>query len=111
MTHHAPLPCLAFACLAFATVLFGCATAPQPSSSATPAAVRELDCRQLSAEIAAAKEVQRAALDKEENAWKAVIPVAVVARYAQGKKAAGEAQQRIGELQAAAQRKACVTPW
>ena len=95
--------------IAIAAIMSGCATAPQTASAPAPAA--SLDCRRISAEIAAAKETQRAANESGDNAWKAVIPVAVVARFAQGKKTAAEAQERIAQLQAAASRKGCLTSW
>jgi hypothetical protein len=107
MTHYALFP--VSLSIAIATIMSGCATSPQMAPAPAPAA--SLDCRTISAEIAAAKETRRAANESGDNAWKAVIPVAVVARFAQGKKTAAEAQERIEQHQAAASRKACLTPW
>jgi hypothetical protein len=42
---------------------------------------------------------RRAALDKQQGAWKAVIPVAVVGRYARARAEAAEAGQRHADLQ------------
>jgi hypothetical protein len=81
--------------LALAAVLLaGCAGTP--TNSAPTAAG---DCKVLTASLATTDEERRAALDKQQGAWKAVIPVAVVVRYAKGKADAAEAEQRHADLQ------------
>jgi hypothetical protein len=82
--------------------LAGCASTP---GGVTSAAAQ--DCRQLGAEIARSEEAKREALDKQQNAWKAVIPFAVVARYASGKSAAAEADGRLADLKAGFARQGC----
>jgi len=83
-------------------LLAGCASAP-----ATRAAPKAADCRQLSAEIASAEEARRAAMEKQQSAWKAVIPFAVAARYASAKSSSGRADQRRAELQTQFKRQGC----
>jgi hypothetical protein len=85
---------------ALAAMLSACANAPQPK--AIPA-----ECGQLDAQIASTEDARRTALDKQHDAWKAVVPFAVAARHASGKSAAAEAEQRLAELRAASARQGC----
>lgn len=96
MTPRLPLLLLALAVLAP-----GCASPPPSPAAAAPG------CRQLAAEITRTQETRRAALEKEQNAWKAVIPFAVAARYASGRSAAGKADKRLQELRAEYSRQGC----
>jgi hypothetical protein len=92
-------------CLLLGAVGTGCATAP--SVAALPAASRGLDCSQLEAQIAHAEDARRAALEKEQNAWKVIVPFAVAARYASGKTAVAEAEQRLAQWRAESIRLGC----
>jgi hypothetical protein len=84
--------------------LSGCANAPRPKSST--AAAR--DCSELAAARERAQEQQRAAHQKEHGAWKAVIPVAVAARYASARSQAAAADERLAEANAAAEHQGCL---
>jgi hypothetical protein len=87
------------------SLLAACASAPPAHDT-----VAAHDCSALDAEIARAAAAQRSAAQQQQDAWKVVVPVAVVARYGQGKAAAAESQQRLGELQAQATRQGCREP-
>lgn len=91
--------------LAVAALASGCATSPTRPSPATTTTAP--DCRQLRAEIARTEEARRAALEKEQGAWKAVIPFVVAARYASGKSDAEQADQRLATLNAEFSRQGC----
>jgi hypothetical protein len=58
----------------------------------------------------AAAESQRGAAQRQQDAWKAVVPFAVVARYGQAKAAAQESALRLAELQQHAARHGCPLP-
>jgi len=124
-------------CVAIATLMSGCAGAPPlaPSSppmlSAVPAATAPAasigqpgpaaavpsvaapapasihSCNELRDQIAEAGRAKQAAEQAGSDAWKAVVPVAVLARYAKGKKAAADAAERLADLEAAADRRGC----
>jgi hypothetical protein len=85
-------------------VLAGCAaTAPTRPDAATAVS----DCNLLFAEIGEAEQAQRAAREKQETAWKAVVPFAIAGRYASGKSEASDAEERLAELRAAWSRQGC----
>lgn len=101
------------ALLAIVTLAAGCAGAPPapPTSIAASAAAplpAPRDCTQLHAEIAGAKARQREALDKQQDAWKVVVPFAVAARYASAMSAVDDAGKRLAELNAESARQGCV---
>lgn len=98
-----PTIALALAC---AAVLAACAQAPSAPDLQTAA----LDCAALEAQIDSTAQVQRRAEQQQHDAWKAVVPFAVVARYGQGKAAAGESAQRLAELQQHAALRGCAIP-
>lgn len=100
-----PLAGLALA-FAFGTALVACAQTP--SAPATAAAT--LDCAALAGEIRAATEARGAAEEQQQDAWKAIVPFAVAARYARGKAAAQESQQQLAELQRQAVARGCHEP-
>jgi hypothetical protein len=81
--------------LAVVTLISGCASAP---TSETAAAAAISECKDLNAEIAAVEEAKRESLAKQQDAWKVVIPFAVLGRYAGAKSAVAEADQRLNEL-------------
>jgi hypothetical protein len=78
-----------------ALLIAGCTTTTTPSVG--PSTMR--DCNELVAAMAATDEARQAARDKQQGAWKIVIPVAVAARYATGKAQVAEAGQRRAELE------------
>jgi hypothetical protein len=91
--------------LALAALVTACAATPQSDVQ-----VATLDCSAVEAELAHNAEAQRAAAQQQQDAWKAVVPFAVMARYGQGKAAAAESEQRLAELQAQAARQGCAGP-
>jgi len=84
------------------SLLAACANAPRAQDTAAA-----LDCSALDAEMARAADAQHTAAQQQQDAWKAVVPVAVAARYGHGKAAAAESQQRLSELQAQATQQGC----
>lgn len=101
MTH--PTTAMALAC---AAVLAACAHTPAAQDAQTAA----LDCASLEAQIDTTAQAQRHAEQQQHDAWKAVVPFAVVARYGRGKAAAGESAQRLAELQQHAALRGCAIP-
>jgi hypothetical protein len=90
--------------LAVVALISGCASAPTSEPGAA-AAISE--CKDLDAEIAAVEVAKRQSLAKQQDAWKVVIPFAVLARYAGAKSAAAEADQRLNELRSEFARQSC----
>lgn len=91
--------------LALAALLCACASEPPARMSATA-----LDCTAMQDEVRAAREAQHLATQQQQDAWKAVVPFAVMARYSQGKSAAEASAQRLDELQQQAALHGCVLP-
>jgi hypothetical protein len=90
--------------LAILVAMAGCANSPGlPARTAQAPS----DCAELGAEIARTEDARRSAKAKQEGAWKAVIPFAVIARYASGKADSGEAEKRLEGLQAELKRQGC----
>ena len=85
-------------------LLAGCASAPTTREAAVAAA---RGCSELNAERLAAQDSRREAVGKERAAWKAVIPVAVAARYASAKSKVAAAGRRLAEINAESDRKGC----
>ena len=92
--------------LVLAATLSACARTPSAPDTQTAA----LDCAAIEAQIETAAQQQRAAAQQQREAWKAVVPFAVVARYGQGKAAASVSQQRLDELQRHAALRGCAIP-
>jgi hypothetical protein len=65
------------------------------------------DCTALDAEIARVEQARRAAIEQNDNAWKAVVPFVVLARKASAKSALEDADKRLAELKAQAQAQRC----
>lgn len=76
----------------------GCAGLPTGNDPRMAANSR--DCTRINADMAAAQEAQRSAEEKAHGAWKAVIPVAVVAKYATAKFSANGASHERAALEA-----------
>lgn len=100
--------------LALATLMTACAGAPtSPSATPTTApntAIAPLDCSALRAEIQRTEAIRSEALQKEHDAWKAVVPFVVAARYANGKSTVGEADQTLAALRGEHDRRDCDSP-
>lgn len=95
--------------LGLVLALAGCASAPSPAALESSVADGP-DCRQLASAIARTESARRAAVDKQADAWKAVVPFAVAARYANGKADAAEAGMRLDHLRTAAAQQGCDVP-
>ena len=80
----------------------GCASAP-----ARPVAA-SLECSQLPGEIARTERERRAALEKQQDSWKLVLPLVVAARFAIGMSEVGDSNDRLSELRAQFRVKDCV---
>jgi hypothetical protein len=83
-----------------ALLVSACASAPQPVATAA-------DCTQIDTQLAAARASQRDAQQRKDDAWKVIVPFAVVAKRAQAGSDLEAAEQRIAELQAAQVRQGC----
>jgi hypothetical protein len=93
--------------LAVAAWLAACAQTPP----ATPALqVASLDCASLASEIHAADEARRAAEQRRQDAWKVLVPFAVLARYGQADAAVDESGQRLAQLRRQADERGCPQP-
>jgi len=91
-------------CLFAAVALAGCASAPQDAAIVAAATT----CSELGAQIAGTEDTRRSAAEKQQGAWKAVVPFAVAARYASGKSAVDEADEQLAALRAESARQGCV---
>jgi hypothetical protein len=83
-------------------VLAGCA---QPGAVTQPSG--PADCPQLERELAELNKARQDAAAKQSEAWKAIVPFAVVGRYASGKSAEAQAEQEIAARNAEMQRQGC----
>lgn len=125
--------CLVFTNLSAALLLGGCAATPTPQAHlqdkpateyastpvqtvspvapapavATTTATAKADCGQIKAEMLGLEQARKAALEKEQNAWKAIVPFVVAARYASGKSEAEKTGRRLEELRAESNRQGC----
>jgi hypothetical protein len=95
-----PVVFVSFALLCSAALAQEASASPAPESTPPPAA----DCLAIDSEIARAAEARRVAIERSANAWKAVIPVAVLARKASARSALEEADRKLAALKVAAQR-------
>jgi hypothetical protein len=91
--------------LAIGALVAGCAN--PPAAPRVHAATSAPACEQLAAEIARAEQARSESAQKQQDAWKAVVPFVVAARYASGRSALAEAEQRLGELRAEFGRQGC----
>lgn len=99
------LPSIALS-LSLAVGLSACASAPATNPAAQVAvgvpaqAAATPDCGQLEADIVKAQVDQRSAAQKQQDAWKTIVPFAVAAQYLRAKSAAEQADQRVADLSA-----------
>jgi hypothetical protein len=95
--------------LSVAALMAACAHAPgaAPTAAPAPSAGAAADCSSLGAQVAQAERDQRAALERQRDAWKVVVPFAVAARYAGAKRAGADADEHLAELQAEFSRRGC----
>jgi hypothetical protein len=91
--------------ISVAVLATGCASAP--SAYPVTATAVTPDRRQLDAEIAQARAQKRAAVSKEQEAWKAVVPYVVMARYVSAKSGAETADKQLAKLEAEFTRQGC----
>ena len=96
-----------FVVAATLSLLAGCASAPLAETAAGTAA---LDCAALDAQIGLARDAQRSAAQKQQDAWKSVLPIAAVARFGQGAVEVTQSQQRLDDLQNRAMQQGCRGP-
>jgi hypothetical protein len=96
------LPLLPLPGLLLTALLIGCASAPTATNPPSG-----LDCRQLGAEIERTERANDAAQERKQDAWKVVVPFAVVGRYAQAASAADQADKRLADLNAESARQGC----
>jgi hypothetical protein len=89
--------------IAATLVLGACASAPDESAARTAA----LDCTAIDGEMTRVTEAQRAAEQQQHDAWKVVVPFAVMARYGKAKAAADESRQQLADLQQQAASRGC----
>jgi hypothetical protein len=92
--------------IALAAVLAACAQVPGTPDTLAAAP----DCAAIETQVSVAAEAQRAATQQQHDAWKAVVPFAVLARYGQGKAAGSESRQRLDALQQQAALRGCAIP-
>lgn len=92
--------------VALAAVLAACVHVPGTAAAQTVA----IECAAIEAQIATAAQRQRTAAQQQQDAWKAVVPFAVLARYGQGKAAVHESQQRLDALRQDAALRGCAIP-
>src|SRR5262249_20951887 len=97
---YARLPAV-IALLACVLHVAGCASAPAKPVAAS------LECSQLPSEIARTERERRAALEKQQDSWKLVLPLVVAARFAVGMSEVSDSNDRLSELRAQLRAKDC----
>ncbi len=110
MNDRTPLLVAPLALAALLTACAGAPTASTTSAAASSTALSPLDCSALRAEIQRTEAVRGEALEKEHDAWKAVVPFAVAARYASSKSTVGDADQTLAALRHERDRRGCDSP-
>jgi len=94
-----------------AVLATGCASiaraSDRPAAQAAPAATVATDCQQLGADISRVEDNKRAAIEKEKNARKPIIPVVAIAHYVSSKSTAETTDRQIKELRAEFSRQGC----
>jgi hypothetical protein len=77
--------------------LLGLSAAAEPDTVDPPTPPSEA-CTRITAEIERAGQARKQAAEKGDNAWKTVLPFAVIARKASSKAAVAEADKQLGAL-------------
>lgn len=97
----------------FAALLMGPALvtscAQIPRSTVAEAQFPSLTCTELAQEIKAAEATRSAADEARGDAWHAVLPFVVAARYADARSAGSEAQRRLDLLSAQSTQRGCTS--
>ena len=65
------------------------------------------ECSRLRIEIASAENAKRSAVEKQQAAWKAVLPFAVVVQHSTATSKVADADKRLSELNAELTRRSC----
>ena len=65
------------------------------------------ECSRLRIEIAGAENAKRTAAEKQQAAWKAVLPFAVVVQHSAATSRVADADKRLNELNAELTRRGC----
>jgi hypothetical protein len=86
----------------------GCTQTPIATAAASAAV--PADCAHLDVDIAGAEQALNDAQERQQSAWKAVIPFAVAARHAQARSAGAQAQQQLDALRDAQRQQGCGGP-
>ncbi|MFT3953785.1 MAG: hypothetical protein QM722_05135 [Piscinibacter sp.] len=86
----------------------GCSTRPDAHHDRDPAAdAAPGDCAALQADVRNAEQAVAEAQEQKQNAWKAVVPFAVVARQAQARSTGAQAERQLERLRGAQRRQGC----
>jgi len=88
--------------LALAALATACTTGPQTRPTAGSG-----ECAQIRTRLAAAEQAHREAQQQKQDAWKAIVPFAAVARRLQADQALDAAEHQQAALQAAARNQGC----
>ena len=86
-----------------------CLALAAPWASAAPAAPSDA-CLRIAADLEQVQQARQQAVEKGDNAWKTVLPFAVIARKAKSKAAVDEADQQLAALRRQAETEGCGTP-
>ena len=86
-------------------VLLACPVHAQTDSPAEPA--NSYECSRLRSEMAGLETAKRAAVQKQQDAWKAVVPFAVLAQHSSATSKVADADKRLNELNAELTRRGC----
>jgi hypothetical protein len=79
----------------------------QSADETRPAVASSTQCDRLHAEVAIAEQTKRAAVQKQDTAWKAVIPFAVIAQHSSATAKVADADKRLNDLNAELTRQGC----
>lgn len=77
-----------------------------PWASAAPATPGDA-CLRITADIERAEQARKAAVEKGDNAWKTILPFAVIARKASSKAAVDDADKQLAALRRQAEAEGC----
>lgn len=98
----------AAAALLLSAALAGGCAAPLEAPDADHAAA-SAGCEALAESIAATEQLRRAAAQKQDAAWKAIVPFAVAGVYASAHAEREDAERRLSRLRDESQRQGCAS--